>query len=172
MTTANTSRIKVLLLLAAMQRRVASIKAVIAVLTLCVSVLGITACGGEAQQQQKEARQAPQKAAGSSGSGAEQGLVGTWEVVETDQGTGLAGGLWTFSSDGTFQAQPLPEDAPDIVLPAQYRADGSHIYFIDPETGAESQTEYTLNGDTLTTHTEVEHPEFPISGTATYKRKS
>ena len=173
MTPADTSRIKVLLLLAAMQRRVASIKAAIAVLTLCVSVLGITACGGEAQQQQKEVQQAPQKAAGSSGSGAEQGLVGTWEVVDTDQGPDLAGGLWTFSSDGTFQAQPLPEDAPDIVLPAQYRADGSHIYFSDPETGAEmSQTEYTLNGDTLRTHVEVAHPEFPMAQTATFKRKS
>ncbi len=84
----------------------------------------------------------------------------------------MAGGLWTFSSDGTFQDQPFPEDAPDIVLPAQYRADGSYIHFIDPETGAETQEEYTLNGDTLRTHVEVADPEFPIAQTATFKRKS
>jgi hypothetical protein len=141
-----------------------------AVLVLSLSVFGLAACGGEAEQQ-KEAQQAPQKAAGS-GSGAERGLVGTWEVVETDLGPDMGGGLLTFSSDGTFESQPLPEDAPDIVLSGGYRVDGSHIYFIDPETGAETQTEYTLNGDTLTTHTEVEDPEFPISQTATYKRKS
>lgn len=148
------------------ERQVAPIKAVMVVLVLSLSVFGLAACGGEAEQQE-EAQQAPQKAA-ESGSGAGQGLVGTWEVVGGDN----PGGLFTFSSDGTFQSQPLPEDAPDMVLSGPYRVDDSNIYTIDPETGAETRSEYTLNGDTLTMRTVVEDPDFPIDTTATYKRKS
>ncbi len=166
MTTADT-RIKVVLLLVVRKRRVAFIKAVIAMLALCVSVFGLAACGGEAEEaQQKEAQQAPQKAAPSS-SGAGRGLVGTWEATESDLGPELGGGLLTFSEDSTFQAQPLPVDAPELILSGEYSVDDSHITFIDSE-GGETQSEYTLEGDTLTTRT----PEATFDPVTTYKRKS
>jgi hypothetical protein len=164
MTSADTTRIKMVLLVV-MKRQVATIKAVVAVLALCVSVLGLAACGGETGQQE-EAQQAPQKAAPSS-SGAGRGLVGTWEATESDLGPELGGGLLTFSEDGTFQAQPLPVDAPDLILSGEYSVDASHITFIDSE-GGETQSEYTLEGDTLTTRT----PEATFDPVTTYKRKS
>ncbi len=139
------------------------------VTALVVSVFSLAACGGEAEQQ-KEAQQAPQKAAPSS-SVAGRGLVGTWEATESDLGPDLGGGLLTFSEDGTFQAQPFPVDAPELILSGEYSVDDSHITFIDSERG-ETQTEYTLEGDTLTTRTVVEDPELPIDVTSTYKRRS
>ncbi len=94
-------------------------------------------------------------------------LVGTWEATESDLGPDLGGGLLTFSEDGTFQAQPLPVDAPELILSGEYSVDDSHITFIDSE-GGETQTEYTLEGDTLTTRT----PEATFDPVTTYQRKS
>jgi hypothetical protein len=162
MTSADTTRIKMVLLVV-MKRQVASIKAVVAVLALCVSVLGLAACGGETEQQE-EAQQAPQKAAGSS-SGAGRGLVGTWEATET-------GGLITFKEDGTFQSIPVPDVDPNMVLDGEYSVDGSYLSMYHPEEGRVSQQEYTLEGDTLTMHTVVEDPQFPIDRVDTYTRKS
>ena len=163
MTSADTTRIKMVLLVA-MKRQVASTKAAIAVLALCVSTLGLAAaCGGETGQQQ-EAQQAPQKAAEPS-SGAGRGLVGTWEATET-------GGLITFKEDGTFQAIPVPEVDPDMTLDGEYSVDGSYLSMYHPEEGRVSQQEYTLEGDTLTMHTVVEDAQFPIDRVDTYKRKS
>lgn len=162
MTSADTTRTKMVLLVV-MKRQIASIKASIAVLALCVSVLGLAACGAETGQQQ-EAQEAPQEAAGSS-SGAGRGLVGTWEATET-------GGTLTFKEDGTFQAIPVPDVDPDFTLDGEYSVDGSYISMYHPEEGQVSQQEYTLEGDTLTMHTVVEDPQFPIDRVDTYKRKS
>ncbi len=160
-----------MVLLVVMKQQVVSIKAVIAVLALCVSVLGIAGCGGEAEQQ-KEAQQAPQQqAAPSSSAAGRQGLVGTWEVTESNLDPNLGGGLLTFSEDGTFQAQPLPVEDPELIFSGEYSVDDSHITFIESE-GEETQTEYTLEGDTLTTRTVEEDPEFPIDEVTTYQRKS
>ncbi len=161
MTTADT-RIKVVLLVVR-KRQISPIKAVVAVLALCVSVFGLAACGGEAEQQE-EAQQAPQQAAPSS-SGAGRGLVGTWEATET-------GGTLTFKEDGTFEAQPVPDVDPDFILSGEYSVDGSRITMYHPEEGEVNQMEYTVEGDTLTTHVVVEDPEFPIDKVDTYKRKS
>jgi hypothetical protein len=162
MTTADDTTIKVVLLVVR-KRQVAPIKVVIAVLALCVSVFGLAACGGEAEQQ-KEAQQAPQQAAPSS-PGAGRGLVGTWEATET-------GGTLTFKEDGTFESQPVPDIDSDFILSGEYSVDGSRITMYHPEEGQVNQMEYTVEGDTLTTHIVVEDPEFPIDEVDTYKRKS
>ena len=152
-----------MVLLVVMRRQIASIIASIAVLALCVSVLGLAACGGETGQQQ-EAQEAPQKAAEAS-SGAGRGLVGTWEATET-------GGTLTFKEDGTFESQPVPDIDSDFILSGEYSVDGSRITMYHPEEGQVNQMEYTVEGDTLTTHIVVEDPEFPIDEVDTYKRKS
>jgi hypothetical protein len=166
MTTADDTRIKVVLLLVVRKRQeVAPIKAVIAVLALCVSVFGLAACGGEAEQQ-KEAQQAPQQqGAAPSSSGAGRGLVGTWEATET-------GGTLTFKEDGTFESQPMPDIDPDFILSGEYSVEGSYLSMYHPEEGQVSQQEYTLEGDTLTMHTVVEDEQFPIDRVDTYQRKS
>ncbi len=139
------------------------------VTALVVSMFGLAACGGgDEAQQQPDQQGAQPNPPGQSSNRAASGLVGTWEVVGGDN----PGGLFTFSSDGTFQSQPFPEDAPGMVLSGEYRVDDSNIYIIDPETGYETRSEYTLNGDTLTMRTVVEDPEIPIDTTVTYKRKS
>ncbi len=160
-------------------RQIAPVKALMAVLVLSLSVVGLTACG-EGAEQQKEAQQAPQQEPNqqeaaqsssqtpqSSNLAAGRGLIGTWEETET----GL-GGLLTFKEDGTFQSQPLPNDDPDLILAGEYSVDGSQIRFFHPEEGEASQVEYTLEGDALTTRVQVEDPEFPIDQVSTYKRKS
>ena len=166
MTTADTM-IKVVLVV--MKRQVASIKPVIAVLALSVSAFCLAACGGEAEQQeeaqQEEAQQEEAQQAAPSSSGAGRGLVGTWEATET-------GGLITFKEDGTFQVIPAPDVDPDLILDGEYSVDGSYISMYHPEEGQVSQQEYTLEGDTLTMHTVVDDPQFPIDRVDTYKRKS
>ena len=130
-----------------------------------VSAFGLAGCGGEAEQQ-KEAQQAPQQqGAAPSSSGAGRGLVGTWEATET-------GGTLTFKEDGTFESQPVPDIDPDFILSGEYSVDGSRITMYHPEEGQVNQMEYTVEGDTLTTHVVVEDPEFPIDEVDTYKRKS
>jgi len=125
----------------------------------------------ETPKGQPEQEAPPQQAAPSSSAAGRQGLVGTWEVTETNLDPNLGGGLLTFSEDGTFQAQPLPVEAPELIFSGEYRVDDSHITFIESE-GEETQTEYTLEGDTLTTRTVEEDPEFPIDEVTTYQRKS
>lgn len=135
---------------------------------LVVSTFGLTACGGnEAQQQPDRQGSQPGPPPAQSSNNVPSGLIGTWE--ETD--TGL-GGLLTLSEDGTFQTQPLPSDDPDLILSGEYSVDNSRITFLHPEEGAANQVEYSLEGDTLTTRTYVEDPEFPIDQVSTYKRKS
>jgi hypothetical protein len=155
------------------KRRVALVKAVMAVSALSLGAFSLTACGGEAEQQE-EAQQAQQESAQSSSPtaqsndlGAGRGLVGTWEETET----GL-GGLITFSDDGTFESQPLPNDDPDLILAGEYSVDGSIITFFHPEEGETSRNEYTLEGDTLTMRVQELDPEIPIDPVSTYKRKS
>jgi hypothetical protein len=159
---------------------------VVMVVALTLIMFSLAACNGT-DQEQKGGQQAQQESAqqqeevtqpslsnsavSNPGANSGRGLIGTWEATESDLGPGLGGGMLTFSDDGTFQAQPLPADAPDLILSGEYSVDDSHITFIDPE-GGESQTEYILEGDTLTTHVQVEDPEFPIDTKATYQRKS
>jgi hypothetical protein len=163
----------------------ASSQLVVTVMSITLIVFGSAACNGadqeqDGQQAQQESIQQQEKVAQPTSSNtvvsnpfadSGRGLVGTWEATESDLGPGLGGGLLTFSDDDTFQAQPLPIDAPNLILSGEYRVDASHITFVDPE-GRETQTEYSLEGDTLTTHVQVEDPNFPIDTETTYQRKS
>lgn len=156
------------------------------VMSLTLVVFGSASCNG-VDQEQKDRQQAQQESiqeqedvaqptssnpeVSNPFAGSGRGLVGTWEAAESDLAPGLGGGLLAFSDDGTFRAQPLPVDAPDLILSGEYSVDASHITFIDPE-GGETKTKYILEGDTLTTHVQVQNPEFPIPTKTTYQRKS
>jgi hypothetical protein len=141
------------------------------VIALTLVAFGSAACSGADQAQQDTSQEEEKASQSSPPASSAPGLVGTWEAIESAQSPGLGGGLLTFSEDGTFVAQPFPVDAPELVLSGEYSADGSRITFIDEE-GGESQTEYVLEGDTLTTYTAVEDPEFPVDTTTIYQRKS